>query len=184
MYRVFIWVTTTLLMPGTTSAYPEFVIHGSDIRANEPIAKRHLGSGIGCDGQNISPRLRWTSGPSGTKSYAVTAVDRDSSDSGKKYHWIVLNIPLDWSGIPRGQARNSNEQSILQLRTDTGHLSWDGPCATSSETPHRYVFTVYALNVSKLEISSDTDASVVDEALARHVIAASSVTAIHPSWGR
>ena len=176
-------VALLLMSASTTAAYPEFMIHKADIRNNEPIAKRHLSGEIACGGQNVSPLLRWTSGPEGTKGYAVTAVDRDS-EVHTRYHWIVLNIPRQWSGIPRGLATTSTEQGILQIRTDWGYPGWYGPSAASGQMPRRYVFTVYALNVSKLHVPSDAEPSIAGEAIARHVIAASSVTAIHPSWRR
>lgn len=91
-----------------------------------------------CEGKNISPDLIFSNIPEGTKSIALLMEDPDAKQAWD--HWLVWNIPpetntLNEGGMPPGvTGTNSN-----------GTISYDGPCPPSGE--HRYIFTVYALNI-------------------------------------
>ncbi len=172
-----------VLQPSIASSDGSFTIHAGDIRTNEPIGRRHLNDGAACAGENLSPELRWKGAPSGTRSYAVTAVNRDAPDSPGKYHWIVVNVPSRWTGLPRGIQPFSAAGGILQSRNDFGKRGWFGPCVPPATTPNRYVFTVYALDVETLPVAADTEPPVMDAHIRRHVIAITTLTAIHPRWG-
>src|SRR5271156_5478634 len=43
-----------------------------------------------CDGAERSPQLTWSAAPSGTKSFAIVALDPDSV-GGEFIHWIAFN---------------------------------------------------------------------------------------------
>ncbi len=45
-----------------------------------------------CDGSHVSPPLRWTDPPDGTKSFALAVADLDST-SGVSVHWLLYGIP-------------------------------------------------------------------------------------------
>ncbi|TXT60780.1 MAG: Phospholipid-binding protein, PBP family [Promethearchaeota archaeon] len=96
-----------------------------------------------CDGENISPHLKWSNVPKGTKSFAVSCIDHDSK-AGKWIHWQIFNIPenvreIVYNGpIPGEETEN-----------DFGNIEYGGPCPEKGE--HRYFFTVYALNVEKFD---------------------------------
>ena len=47
-----------------------------------------------CDGDNVSPPLRWEGEPRGTVSFALIMEDRDAA-GGTFTHWIVYNLPAD-----------------------------------------------------------------------------------------
>jgi Raf kinase inhibitor-like YbhB/YbcL family protein len=160
----------------------DFTIHAGDVRTNEPIARRHLDSGSRCSGENLSPELRWKGPPAGTKSFAVTAVDRDATGSGGRYHWIVVDIPPRWTGLPRGLEPFFATGGVLQLTNDLGRPGWTGPCAARGATPHRLVFTVYALDVAALPVAADAGLGVMEASLRQHAVAAATLTAIHPGW--
>jgi Raf kinase inhibitor-like YbhB/YbcL family protein len=49
----------------------------------------------------------------------------------------------------------------VQVRTDFGTPGWGGPCPPVGHKPHRYVFTVYALGVDKLDVPADATAALV-----------------------
>lgn len=92
-----------------------------------------------CDGEDLSPSLEWSGGPP-AEEYAVTVIDRDAP-GGEYVHWVVFAIPATTTaspegGIPPGGTEGENE---------FGELRYGGPCPPSGDSPHRYVFTVYAL---------------------------------------
>lgn len=134
-----------------------------------------------CGGGNVSPPLAWSDPPMGTQSYAVTVFDRDAP--GGFWHWIAFNIPVGAHGLNAGAGAPHNGNApgdTEQLRNDFGNAGYSGPCPPPGK-PHRYVFTVYALNVPKLGLAAHFSRKDALAAIKRHSLAKASITA---SWGR
>jgi Raf kinase inhibitor-like YbhB/YbcL family protein len=118
--------------------------------------------GFGCSGGNVSPALSWSGAPDGTKSFAVTCFDPDAPTGCGFWHWIVVNIPPDVTGLPAGASGGDGlPDGALQVRTDCGRPGYAGPCPPQGDHPHRYVFTVYAVGVDALPVEADTSGAVV-----------------------
>src|SRR5438034_10637722 len=69
-----------------------------------------------CDGEDISPSLKWSNIPVGTKSIALICEDPDSPIR-NWVHWIIYNIPSTTieleEGLPRSEtATNGAKQGI------------------------------------------------------------------------
>ena len=45
------------------------------------------------NGENISPPLSWSKGPSGTRSYVVLAEDAGVNRHDPVFHWVLYNVP-------------------------------------------------------------------------------------------
>ncbi|MCF6207550.1 MAG: phosphatidylethanolamine-binding protein, partial [Sulfurovum sp.] len=52
-----------------------FTLKSNDLEGQ--LTKVQEFNGFGCNGQNLSPQLRWSDAPNGTKSFAVTVYDPD-----------------------------------------------------------------------------------------------------------
>ncbi len=52
-----------------------------------------------CDGANVSPPLKWTSVPEGTKSFAIICDDPDAP-AGTWVHWVIYNLPANSRELP------------------------------------------------------------------------------------
>ena len=89
-----------------------------------------------CDGRNLSPSLRWTAPPAGTRSFALLMDDPDAP-SGTFTHWIGWNVPAKARSLHVGQ------RAPVEGRNDAGRAGYIGPCPPSGV--HRYVFRLYAL---------------------------------------
>ena len=141
-------------------AAPRFTLTSPDIRPNGPISMEQVFNSFGCTGKNISPALAWKNAPAGTKSFALLCHDPDAPTGGAGWwHWLVLNIPATATGLAKdaGKADGSNlPAGALHVNTDFGGPGWGGPCPPVGHGPHRYVFTVYALGVDKLDASGGT----------------------------
>src|SRR5215831_4960318 len=99
-----------------------------------------------CDGEDKSPPLTWRSRPDGTKALALTVTDPDAP-GGAFTHWVLYNLPADANGLPEGVPKEAQlSNGSLQGKSDFGRVGYGGPCPPPGG-PHRYVFTLYALDV-------------------------------------
>ena len=139
------------------AARGRFTLTSPDIRPNGPIQLEQVFNGFGCQGQNISPALAWSGAPEGTQSFALLVHDPDAPTGGAGWwHWLVLNIPAAETGLLKdaGTADGSSlPAGAVQITTDFGSPGWGGPCPPVGDKPHRYVFTLYALKVQRLDAS-------------------------------
>jgi len=92
---------------------------------------------------NISPHLKWEDFPAKTKSFALSCNDPDAP-VGDWIHWLICNISKEVTEIPQG-----GPVSGIELKNDYGQKGYGGPAPPSGT--HRYFFTVYALDVEKLD---------------------------------
>lgn len=140
-----------------------FVFESADIKANSFISEEYVFNDFGCSGKNISPELSWYDIPKDTKSLALTVYDPDAPTGSGWWHWVVVNIPVKYSSLKKDfgvQNSSSMQDGIMQIRNDFGKFSYGGPCPPMSHRAHRYIFTLYALKVEKLEIPQDATAAL------------------------
>jgi Raf kinase inhibitor-like YbhB/YbcL family protein len=120
-----------------------------------------------CEGANVSPPLRWTAPPRGTRSLALLAVDPDAP-SGAFTHWTLWNLPPSRSSLP------ARFRWKWQGRNDAGTVGYTGPCPPTGPK-HHYVFTLYALKRT-LTLPRGAPPSVVFSAVARNARATATLT--------
>ncbi len=140
----------------------DFKLASSDI-ANQTISNKQVFKGFGCSGDNISPVLTWSGVPASTQSFALTMYDPDAPTGSGWWHWVVINIPGTAKGLSAGAG--SADGKLLpagsqQIHTDFGVAGYGGPCPPVGDKPHRYIFTLYALKVPKLDVSADATAAL------------------------
>ncbi len=141
-------------------------VTSSDFKDGAYLSNDHVLSaafGFGCAGGNESPHLAWSDVPEGTRSFAVTCFDPDAPTGSGFWHWVVVNVPATVHELPRGAGSGNRglHASALQVRTDFGAPGYGGPCPPEGDHPHRYLFTVYAVNTDTLPVAADTSAAVV-----------------------
>ncbi|RTL57936.1 MAG: YbhB/YbcL family Raf kinase inhibitor-like protein [Rhodocyclaceae bacterium] len=157
-----------------------FVLDSPDVGPKAPIGNKYVFKGFGCEGDNVSPALVWKGAPRGTKSFALTVYDPDAPTGSGWWHWVAINIPADVSALPQGAgdpAAGKMPQGVLQTRTDFGQPGWGGPCPPVGDKPHRYIFTVHALGVEKLDVPESAPAAMVGYMINANRIAKTSFTA-------
>ena len=101
----------------------------------QPIPARYT-----CDGENVSPELRWSDVPEGTRTLALTCVDPDAP-GGEFTHWVMWNLDPTLGGIGSGEVPAGARQGI----NDFGNLGYGGPCPPPGHGPHHYRFTLSAV---------------------------------------
>ena len=145
-------------------AAESFTLESTEIKPNSTIADANVFKGFGCDGGNVSPSLTWKNAPAGTKSFAVTVYDPDAPTGSGWWHWVIFNIPASVNSLPRGignPASGQTPKGAVQSRTDFGKPGYGGPCPPQGDKPHRYIFTVYALKVDKIDADENASAALV-----------------------
>lgn len=164
-----------------TSSYAQgFTLKSPDIGGQ--LSKSQVFSGFGCKGENISPELSWQNAPKNTKSYAVTAYDPDAPTGSGWWHWVFFNIPNNITNLKAGAGNPQNNlapKGSVQSVTDFGSTGYGGACPPSGDKPHRYIFTVYALDVEKLGADAKSSPALVGFFLNQHTIAKASLIAYY-----
>lgn len=153
---------------------PHFTLTSPDPRLAVSVPETYTLNAFGCTGGNSSPALKWTGAPAATQSFVVTLFDRDerSTPSGW-WHWVVYDLPRDTDGLPVGAGAEHSSvlpAGTLQGRTDLGTDAYHGPCPAKGDPPHRYVFTVYALNVAKLPVPAEASGAMVTSVVQEHLL--------------
>lgn len=124
------------------------------------IPKQHT-----CDGADAPPPLTPREPPEGTRSFAIIMDDPDAP-RGTFTHWLVYDIPTGAEFQPdRGKT----------LRSDFGRGGYGGPCPPPGHGPHRYHFTVYALDVPSLKLEG-IGRRELEAALEEHTLASAKLT--------
>ena len=113
---------------------PAFALESDAFGHGQPIPARYT-----CNGEDLSPPLRWTTVPDEARSLALLVEDPDAP-SGVFTHWIAWGIEPHADGLDEGEAAPS------EGRNDFGSVGYRGPCPPPGHGRHRYVFRVYALD--------------------------------------
>ena len=115
------------------------------------------------------------------------------------FHWALIDLPPDTPAIARGEfsegvtprgkpgphAPRGARQGISNY-TDWfagdkdmagNYFGYDGPCPPwNDEIPHRYVFTLFALDVPRLDVIGNFTGAEARVAMRGHVLAEAAVT--------
>jgi Raf kinase inhibitor-like YbhB/YbcL family protein len=141
----------------------DFRLSSPEIKAGTMIDKKFEFNGFGCAGENKSPALQWEGAPKDAKSFAVTVYDPDAPTGSGWWHWSVINIPASVTELKSdaGAAGGANlPAGATPVRIDYGVAAWGGVCPPAGDKAHRYIFTVHALKLEKLEIPADATAAL------------------------
>ena len=115
------------------------------------------------------------------------------------FHWVLVDLPASETAIPagsyskevtpRGKAGPATPQGTRQGINDyTGwfasdhdmngdYYGYDGPCPPWNDSIlHRYVFTLYALDVERVAVDGRFTGPDVLKAIERHVLAKAAIT--------
>ena len=66
-----------------------------------------------------------------------------------------------------------------QIRNDYGVHAWGGVCPPPGDKPHRYIFTVHALSVDRIDVPDDAPAALTGFMVNANTLAKASFTATY-----
>jgi Raf kinase inhibitor-like YbhB/YbcL family protein len=141
----------------------KFLLKSADVKPGATLTEQQVFSGFGCSGANVSPQLSWAGAPAGAKSFVVTVYDPDAPTGSGWWHWVVYNIPAGATELApgAGSGKAPLPEGAAQGRTDFGAPGFGGACPPPGDKPHRYIFTVFALKVEKLEVPADASPALI-----------------------
>ncbi|MGD9929954.1 MAG: YbhB/YbcL family Raf kinase inhibitor-like protein [Mangrovibacterium sp.] len=138
-------------------------IHSSAFDEGATIPKKYT-----CDGPNVSPPLRWSGVPAGTKTLALICDDPDAP-VGTWVHWVIWNLPTATTEL----AEHVPPVELLtngahQGKNDFRKIGYGGPCPPRGS--HRYFFSLFALN-TELQLKPGSTKADLLKAMDGHILA-------------
>ena len=162
-------VMLIFLIIGSFLQAESFTLYSDTLKGQ--ISKSQEFNGFGCNGENISPELHWSHAPKGTKSFAITVYDPDAPTGSGWWHWLIVNIPANVTQIAQNaSAKHMLPKGALETMTDYGMSGFGGACPPQGDKAHRYIFTVHALDVERLDVKAETNSAVVGFMINKHTI--------------
>jgi hypothetical protein len=115
------------------------------------------------------------------------------------FHWVLVDLPADTPALsrgefsdgvtgrgkpgplgPRGARQGVNDYTgwfAADKEMAGNYFGYDGPCPPWNDAiPHRYVFTLYALDVPRLAVDGAFSGADARRAMEGHVLAQTAVT--------
>jgi Raf kinase inhibitor-like YbhB/YbcL family protein len=135
----------------------DFALESSAFGHAQPIPNRYT-----CDGEDLSPPLRWANVPEEARSLALVVDDPDAP-RGVFTHWVAWGLDPGAAGLGEGEA------ALGEGRNDFGTVGYRGPCPPPGHGRHRYVFRLYALD-RDLELDSGAEKAELERAIEGHVV--------------
>ena len=144
----------------------------------ERLSKDYVFKKYGCGGKNISPVISWQNPPKNTKSFAITIFDPDAPTGHGWWHWIVYNIPKDVNKIPLNASKSAIlPKGSIEAKNDYGFTGFGGACPPKGDKAHRYIITIYALNIEKLP--KILNPNKITQIIKKHTIRKVSITSLY-----
>jgi Raf kinase inhibitor-like YbhB/YbcL family protein len=148
----------------------KLAVTSAAIKEGATVPKEHSG-----EGADKSPPLAWSGAPAGTQEFAIIVHDPDAP-VGTWYHWVLYNIPPEVTSLPAAVPKNAVLTTPVKGRQglnswSSENVGYRGPMPPQGHGPHRYIFTVYAVD-THIELAPNlATADTLEKKLAGHVLA-------------
>ena len=148
-------------------AVDSFTVTSNDVNDGEQKPEAHAYAG-----ENTSPHLRWEGFPQDTRSFVVTCFDPDAPTPSGFWHWVLVNLPVSVTELPRGAGDGGPlPGNAFHVPNDFGEKKYGGGAPPPGDRPHRYYFVVHAVDVDALDVDSDATPTFVSFNLVFHTLA-------------
>ncbi|UJF25059.1 YbhB/YbcL family Raf kinase inhibitor-like protein [Suttonella sp. R2A3] len=160
----------------------QFILTSPTIKDGDTLPNTHVFNDWGYSGDNQSPELHWQGAPEGTKSFAISCYDPDAPTGSGFWHWYVINLPADCTHLKAGAGNPASPQlpsGARQMNNDIAQKAFVGAFPPQGDKPHRYIFTVYALGVDRLELPENATTAFAGFNVLGNTLAQASFTAYY-----
>jgi len=157
-----------------------FTIESSAFKNQGTISREYT-----CDGEDVSPSIRWSGAPEKARSYALIVDDPDAPDPAAPkrvyVHWVLYDIPPSATGLAEGMKTDRLPKGTREARNDWNKLGYGGPCPPIGR--HRYFFKLYALDTTLGDLGTPTKRDV-EKAMEGHVLASATIMGTYQRDGK
>lgn len=155
-----------LLLPPGASGDPPAEARANDVALTLESPAFDDGSAIPrkhtCEGEDVSPALRWSGVPEAARSLVLIVDDPDAPDPANPkttwVHWVLYDLPPDARELPEAVSADDLPPGTRQGRNDWKRTGYGGPCPPIGR--HRYVHKLYALDEALGDLGRPTKADV------------------------
>ena len=132
----------------------------------EAIPRKHTG-----EGDDVSPELRWSGLPEGTRELALVCDDPDAPRAEPWVHWVLYGLSPAATGLPEGVPAEASlkSPSARQGPSDFERVGYGGPMPPRGHGRHRYYFRLYALGKA-LDLPAGLDKDALLTSIRPHVL--------------
>ena len=157
-----------------------FTLQSSAFQHGGAIPRRYT-----CDGDDVSPPLRWSGAPEKTRSFALIVDDPDAPDPAAPkrvyVHWVLYDVPASVTSIDEDGEAAAVEAGARQGQNDWGRAGYGGPCPPIGR--HRYFFKLYALDAALGQMGTPAKRDV-ERAMQSHVLATAELMGTYQRAGK
>ncbi|HZO18521.1 MAG TPA: YbhB/YbcL family Raf kinase inhibitor-like protein [Gemmatimonadaceae bacterium] len=157
-----------------------FTIESSAFKNQGTISREYT-----CDGEDVSPSIRWSGAPEKARSYALIVDDPDAPDPAAPkrvyVHWVLYDIPPSITKIDEDGEDAVVKAGARQGKNDWGRTGYGGPCPPIGR--HRYFFKLYALDTTLGDLGTPTKRDV-EKAMEGHVLASATIMGTYQRDGK
>jgi Raf kinase inhibitor-like YbhB/YbcL family protein len=124
-----------------------------------------------CEGEDISPKLKWSKVPEKTKSFVLIVDDPDAPEI-TWVHWVLFDLPASARSLPRNITPDNLADDYPNAKHGTNNfdqLKYGGPCPPKGHGKHTYHFRLYAVD-KKLELEEGVTKAKVRRAMKGHIV--------------
>jgi Raf kinase inhibitor-like YbhB/YbcL family protein len=152
--------------------YSQLSVRSSAFGDNQRIPVKYT-----ADGDDMSPPLQWSEIPEGVAEYALIVEDPDAP-RGTVTHWVIYGIPGSYDHLDDGVPQVEElDNGAMQGKNTRGEIGYMGPSPPKGK-PHRYKFTLYALD-AKLNLPAGITKEELQKAMQGHIISEGELTGIY-----
>lgn len=134
-------------------------LSSSAFQPRERIPAKYTG-----EGDDLSPPLSWSEVPEGTQEFALICDDPDAPRPTPWVHWLLYKIPPDRHGLDEGESDGG-----IEGKNDFGLAGYGGPMPPPGHGPHRYRFTLYALD-APVKVSPGATKDELRDGIKGHIL--------------
>lgn len=138
---------------------PKFTLTSPAFKDGQPIPAKYTDEAG--EGKAISPPLKWSGAPAGTKQFVLIVEDLEVPGF---THWIVFGMPASMNELVENAMKLQLPHGVGQ--SEEGYRGMSPP---EGDT-HRYVFRLYALK-AMVKITPEMDKNEAVQEMAGHVLA-------------
>ncbi|MEA2977177.1 MAG: hypothetical protein QOF19_2697 [Alphaproteobacteria bacterium] len=164
------------MQAGSADAAEPFTLTSSAFADGAMVPAKYAGAqpGTSCGGENVSPPLKWSNAPAGTKSFAIVMFDADGGRGTGSNHWVAYDIPPAVTSLAEGEA-SAPPTKWTGGKNTRGINYYFGPCGPAVDSPHHYVITVIATGIEPGKLAPGLTREELLQQLRGHALAPATI---------